>query len=57
MIQFEELTIILPLYIESDDRYNNVKSVLSYFNTHIKTDLIIHEYIHDKSKLDFLSTL
>jgi predicted glycosyltransferase involved in capsule biosynthesis len=50
-------TFIIPICIESDDRYNNAKSVLGFLNKHFKTNVIIHELTKDRSKLDFLKSL
>lgn len=50
----DELTIIIPVYIESLDRYNNARNVLGYLNHHLSTNVIIHEIIDSESKLDFL---
>jgi hypothetical protein len=50
-------TFIIPICIESDDRYNNAKSVLGFLNKHFKTNVIIHELTKDESKLDFLKSL
>jgi len=57
MFNLENTTFIIPLFIESKDRYNNAKTVLEYLNKHFKTSLIIHEFINDISKLDFLDKL
>lgn len=57
MFNLENTTFIIPLFIESKDRYNNAKTVLSYLNNHFKTNVIIHELIKDSTKLDFLSEL
>jgi hypothetical protein len=50
-------TFIIPLCIESNDRYNNAKTVLGFLNKHFKTNVIIHELIKEESKLDFISSL
>jgi len=50
-------TFIIPICIESDDRYNNAKSVLGFLNKHFKTNVIIHELTKDDSKLNFLKSL
>ena len=52
-----ETTFIIPVCIESDDRYNNAKSVLGFLNKHFKTNIIIHELTKNVSKLDFLNSL
>jgi hypothetical protein len=50
-------TFIIPVCIESEDRYNNAKSVLGFLNKNFKTNVIIHELTKDESKLDFISSL
>lgn len=50
-------TFIIPVCIESDDRYNNAKSVLGFLNKHFRTNIIIHELTKDETKLDFLKSL
>lgn len=57
MYNLENTTFIIPLFIESKDRYNNAKTVLGYINKHFKTNVIIHELIKDFTKLDFLDGL
>lgn len=57
MFNLSNTTFIIPLFIESDDRYNNAKSVLGYLNSNFKTNVIIHEFISNFTKLDFLSDL
>lgn len=57
MFNLENTTFIIPLFIESKDRYNNAKTVLSYLNNNFKTNVIIHELIKDSTKLNFLSEL
>lgn len=57
MFNLENTTFIIPLFIESKDRYNNAKTVLNYINRHFKTNVIIHELIKDFTKLDFLDEL
>lgn len=54
MIELNDLTIIIPVKIESIDRYNNLKTVLGYINHHFKTNVKIIEESSDKSKIDFL---
>ena len=51
MIDLTETTLIIPLFIESQDRFNNAVSVLGFLNHHFKTNVIIHEIINGKSKL------
>ena len=50
-------TFIIPLCIESNDRYNNAKTVLGFLNKHFKTNVIIHELTKEESRLDFISSL
>lgn len=57
MFELTDTTFIIPIYVESDDRYNNAKSVLSYLNKHFKTNVIIHEFIQKSTKLNFISKL
>lgn len=57
MIPLSNVTFIIPLCIESKDRYNNSKTVLNYLNYHFETNVIIHEISTGNSKLDFLSDL
>ena len=57
MIELNDLTIVIPVKIESSDRYNNIKTVLGYINHHFKTNIKIIEESNDVSKLDFLDSL
>ena len=50
-------TFIIPVCIESNDRYNNAKTVLGFLNKHFKTNVVIHELTKEESKLDFISSL
>jgi hypothetical protein len=50
-------TFIIPICVESNDRYNNAKSVLGFLNHHFRTNIIIHELTKDTSKLDFIDSL
>ena len=50
-------TFIIPVCVESNDRYNNAVSVLGFLNKNFKTNVIIHELTKDDSKLDFISSL
>jgi hypothetical protein len=50
-------TIIIPVLIEHDDRYNNAKTVLNYINKHFNTNVFIYEISSTGSKLDFLGGL
>ena len=50
-------TIIIPILIEHQDRYNNAKTVLNYINKNFNTNVFIYEISDSGSKLDFLDTL
>ena len=50
-------TFIIPICVESKDRYNNAVSVLGFLNKNFKTNVIIHELTKDDSRLDFISSL
>ena len=51
MIDLSDVTFIIPVCIESQDRLNNSVSVLSYLNYHFNTNVIIHELCIDGSKI------
>lgn len=52
------LTFIIPLKIEHEDRYRNAKTVLGFLNKHLTTNVFIYEVCEDGvSKLDFLPDL
>lgn len=57
MYDLTDVTFIIPVCIESSDRYRNAKTVLGYLNHHFKTNVIIHEVFSDNPKLDFLGNL
>lgn len=57
MIDLTDTTFIMPVMIESFDRYRNAKIILTYFNHHFNTNIIIYEIIDNNSKLDFLENL
>lgn len=57
MIDLTKTTFIIPVYIESTDRYRNAISVLGFLNHHFNTNVIIHELVEEETKLDFLSKL
>ena len=57
MHNLKNTTFIIPVCIESQDRYNNSKTVLSYLNHHFETNVIVHEKTKDESKLNFLNEL
>lgn len=57
MKNLTDTTFIIPVFVESEDRYNNAISVLGYLNHHFKTNVIIHELIQEESRLDFLDNL
>jgi predicted glycosyltransferase involved in capsule biosynthesis len=50
-------TFIIPVCVESQDRFNNAKTVLGYLNHHFKTNVSIHEITQGESKLTFLNEL
>ena len=50
-------TFIIPICVESKDRYNNAVSVLGFLNKNFKTNVIIHELTKDDSRLGFISSL
>ena len=54
MINLKDLTIIIPVKIESQDRYFNLKTVLGYLNHHFRTNVRIIEASSDGPKIDFL---
>lgn len=54
MMELSNLTIIIPIFVDSYDRFNNAKTVLGYLNHHFKTNVIIHELINYHSQLTFL---
>lgn len=53
MIDLNNLTILIPVKIESYDRYYNLKIVLGYLNKNFKTNIKIIES-DETSKIDFL---
>ena len=57
IIDLTKTTFIIPVCIESSDRYNNAKTVLGYLNKNFKTNIIIHELTKEHSGLDFLESL
>lgn len=56
MNNLKNLTLIIPVYIDSNDRLNNAKTVIGYLNNHFETNVIIHELIDSESKLEFLNS-
>lgn len=54
-IDYSMVTFIIPVKVESDDRYNNAKTVLGYLNHKFKTNVFIYELYEDTPKLNFLS--
>jgi hypothetical protein len=54
MIELKDLTIIIPVKIESMDRYYNLKTVLGYINHHLITNVKIIEVSPDETRIDFL---
>lgn len=57
MINLTDTTFIIPIMIETIDRYRNAKIILTYLNHHFNTNIIIYEIIDNDSKLDFLENL
>lgn len=57
MIDLSQNTFIIPVRIESTDRYYNINAVLGYLNNHFKTNIKIFEVCSDNSRLDFLESL
>jgi predicted glycosyltransferase involved in capsule biosynthesis len=55
MQNLDNLTIIIPVYIDTEDRLNNAKTVLGYINNWLETSVIIHELVDTETKLDFLN--
>lgn len=53
-MELKDLTLIIPIYIDSEDRLSNTKSVLGYLNKWFKTNVIIHELIDTDTSLNFL---
>lgn len=49
------LTIIIPIRVESTDRLYNIKAVLGYLNHHFKCKVKIYEVYSNESKLNFLT--
>ena len=54
MINLKDLTIVIPVKIESQDRYYNLKTVLGFINNHFETNVKIIEESNNNSKIDFL---
>ncbi len=54
MIDLTNLTIIIPIKIESEDRLSNIKILLGYLNTHFITNIKIIETYVDYPKIDFI---
>lgn len=52
MIDLNNTTFLIPVYIDSNDRLENSIAVLGYLNHHFQTNVIIHEFVDDVSKLD-----
>jgi hypothetical protein len=55
MIDLKDTTFIIPVCIESKDRFNNAKTVLGYINHHFNTNVKIHEITDGETKLTFLN--
>jgi hypothetical protein len=56
MYDLSNITFIIPLKIESMDRYYNIKAVLSYLNHHFSTNISLFEVYETKPRIDFLAT-
>lgn len=54
MINLTNTSFIIPLYIESEDRLKNAKSVLGFLNKNFITNVLIHEVYEKNSKLNFI---
>ena len=54
MNDLSHTTFIIPIRVESTDRYYNIKAVLGYLNYHFKTNVKIFEVFPKKTRLDFL---
>lgn len=57
MVDLLDCTFIIPIRIESEDRYHNAKAILGYLNHHFKTNIKIYEVFSSTSNLDFLPSL
>lgn len=57
MLDLSQLTFIIPVKIESRDRYQNLKTVLGYINHHFMTNVYLFEAHHGETRIDFLETL
>ena len=44
MINCKDLTVVIPVKIDSNDRLDNLKVVLKYLNTNIRTNIIVGEH-------------
>lgn len=47
MINLLNTTFIIPIYIDSLDRINNIESVIGYLDYNFRTNVIIHELVGD----------
>lgn len=54
LYNLKDLTFIMPVMIDSDDRLRNVKMILTYLNKYFETNIIIYEAYKKSSKIDFL---
>lgn len=58
MIDLRDVTFIIPIKIEHEDRYRNAKTVLNYLNANVFTNVFIFEIAENKeSNLDFIRSL
>jgi hypothetical protein len=55
MVHLKDTTFIIPIFIDSEDRIKNCKSVMGFLNHNFKSNIIIHEYYVNESKLNFLN--
>lgn len=54
----KETTILISIYLESEDRYNNARTTLKYLDRHFDTDVLIYESKSTEGySLDFLHEL
>jgi hypothetical protein len=54
MIDLSSCTFMIPVRIESTDRYYNLKAILGYLNHHFVTNVKLYEVFSEKTAIDFL---
>lgn len=54
MTDLSNCTFLIPVRIESLDRYHNLRAVLGYLNHHFKTNVKLYEVYSNESRIDFL---